>query len=127
MFYKFLWGKVERLRRLKVIKKDSEGGLGMVHLDSLFSSIKAAVSCIMKADPENDNWIQITISLFSTLGGLDVLREFTFESCLELPELNHMPLFYKDVTMSYSKAFTLDFHIHLKVLFSINHCGETGS
>ena len=58
MFYKFLWGKVERLKRLKVIKKDSEGGLGMVDLDSLFNSFKAAwVSRIMKADPENDNWI----------------------------------------------------------------------
>ena len=59
MFYKFLWGKVERLKRLKVIKKDSEGGLGMVDLDSLFSSFKATwVSHIMKADPENDNCIQ---------------------------------------------------------------------
>ena len=65
MFYKFLWGKVERLKRLKVIKKGSEGGLGMVNLDSLFNSFKAAwVSHIMKADPENDNWIQIPILLF---------------------------------------------------------------
>ena len=112
MFYKFLWGKVERLKRLKVIKKDSEGGLGMVNLDSLVNSFKASwVSHIMKADPENDNWIQIPILLFSKLGGLDVLREFTFVSCSELPELNHMPLFYKDVIMSYSKAFTLDFNI----------------
>ena len=110
MFYTFLWGKVERLKRLKVIKKDSEGGLEMVDVDSLFNSFKAAwVSRIMKADPENDSWIQIPILLFSKLGGLDVLREFTFESCSELPELNHMPLFYKDVIMSYSKAFTLDF------------------
>ena len=71
MFYKFLWGKVERLKRLKVIKKDSEGGLGIVDLDSLFNSFKAVwISCIMKADPENDNWIQIPILLFSKLGGI---------------------------------------------------------
>ena len=72
MFCKFLWGKVEWLKRLKVIKKDSEGGLGMVDLDSLFNSFKAVwVSRIMKADPENDNWVQIPILLFSKLGGLD--------------------------------------------------------
>ena len=65
MFYKFLWGKVEWLTKLKVIKKDSEGGLGMVDLDSLCSPFKVAwVSCIMKADPENDSWVLIPISLF---------------------------------------------------------------
>ena len=110
MFYQFLWGKVEPLKRLKVIKMQSDGGLGMVDLDSIFSSFKAAwVSCIFKADPEKDNWVQIPISIFSQLGGLDVLREFSFEHCSEMSELDHIPLFYKDVIVSYSKAFTLDF------------------
>ena len=112
MFYNFLWGKVERLKRLKVIKKQSDGGLGMVDLDSLFSSFKAAwISRIFKADPENDNWVQFPISLLSQLGGLDVLREFSFEKCSEMPELDHISLFYKDVIVSYSKAFTLDFEM----------------
>ena len=94
MFYQFLWGKVERLKRLKVIKKQSDGGLGMVDLDSIFSSFKAAwASRIFKADPEKDNWVQIPISIFSQLGGLDVLREFSFEHCSEMSELDHIPLF----------------------------------
>ena len=42
IFFRFLWGKVERVKRIKVIQSKSDGGLNMIDVKSLFDSFKAA-------------------------------------------------------------------------------------
>ena len=80
IFFGFVWGKKDKLKRVKVIQEKSHGGLGMVDVMSLFDSFKASwIYRIKKADPERDNWVQISNSIISQLGGLDVLQEFNFE------------------------------------------------
>ena len=58
MFFKFLWGKVDRVKRLKVIQDHFNGGLGIIDIESLFTSFKASwLHRIKKADSENDSWV----------------------------------------------------------------------
>ena len=40
MFFKFLWGKVDRVKRLKVIQDHFNGGLEIIDIESLFTSFK---------------------------------------------------------------------------------------
>ena len=53
IFIGFLWGKKDKLKRVKIIQEQSHGGLGMVDAMSIFDSFKASwMYSIKKADPE---------------------------------------------------------------------------
>ena len=94
MFFKFLWGKVDRVKRLKVIQDHFNGGLGMIDIESLFTSFKASwLHRIKKANSENDSWVQVPICILSKLGGLDTISEFCFAECSEMTELKSLPIF----------------------------------
>ena len=81
----------------------------MVDVMSFFDSFKASwIYRIKKADPERDNWVQISNSIISQLGGLDILQEFNFEKCSEMHELEKLPIFYKDVFTAYSRTYLTD-------------------
>ena len=109
MFFKLLWGKVHGVKRLNVIQDHFNGGLGMIDIESLFISFKASwLHGIIKADSENDNWVQIPTCILSKLGGLDTISEFCFTECSHMTELKSLPIFYKDVVTSYSRAFMKD-------------------
>ena len=100
-------GKVDRVKRLKVIQGHFNGGLGMIDIESLFTSLKASwLPRIKKAD--SDNWAQIPICILSKLGSLDTISEFSFAECSEMTELKSLPVFYKEFVTSYSMAFMND-------------------
>ena len=105
-------GQKRQAKKSKIIQEKSHGGLGMVDVMSLFDSFKASwIYRIKKADPERDNWVQISNCIISQLGGLDVLQEFNFEKCSEMPELEKLPIFYKDVFTAYSRAYLTDLEV----------------
>jgi len=105
LFFRFIWGKVERVKRSKLIRSKAAGGLNMIDVKSLFDSFKAAwLPRIMAANPEEDNWVQIPLSIFSIVGGLDIVKYFCFHAS-QLPLLQSIPAFYKDVIGCYSRAF----------------------
>jgi len=109
IFYRFLWGKVDRLKRIKMIRSKSDGGLDMIDVKSMFDSLKAAwIPRIMKGNPITDSWIQIPHYHLSKLGGLEVVKYFSCKHCCELPMMNQIPLFYREVISCYSKSFRID-------------------
>ena len=88
----------------------------MIGIESLFTSFKASwLHHIKKADSENDSWVQIPICILSKLGGLDTISEFCFAECSEMTEHKSLPIFYKDVITSYSRAFMKEEIIHMMV------------
>ncbi len=110
IFFKFLWGKVERVKRIKMIQSECVGGVNMIDLETLFDSFKAAwIPRMIKADAECDTWVQIPHSIFSRFGGLDVVKDFKFVNSSEIIEFKQIPLFYKQVITCYSKAFRINY------------------
>jgi hypothetical protein len=75
IFFKFIWGKVDRLKRNNMIKDTCNGGLGMVDVISMFDSLKASwMIRILKGNPVDENWLQIPLAEFGKLGGISIVK-----------------------------------------------------
>ena len=75
LFFKFIWGKVDKLKRTNMIKDKCNGGIGMVDIKCMFDSLKASwLIRIMKGNPDIDNWVQIPYNILSKLGGIDDVK-----------------------------------------------------
>ena len=56
---KFIWGKLDKVSRKKVIEKLEDGGLNMVDSQSLFDSFMAIwIKRLLTSNKETKNWTQ---------------------------------------------------------------------
>ncbi len=105
IFFKFIWKGKDKVKRLKLFKHRSEGGVNMIDISTMFEALKASwVFRIQSANQVRDGWMQLadyfTQNLMNTntIIGLSLGRETLF------PILEDMHPFYKEVVRSYSYA-----------------------
>ena len=109
MFYKFLWGNRDKVKRLKVVQDLKAGGLNMVDVRSSFMSFKAMwINRLLLSDPNIYNWSQLGHYYIRPFLMCNKDLIFNFDDSVDFPEVNDLVDFYKDVIVCYNKVFVND-------------------
>ena len=100
--YAFLWGKSEKIKRQILINNITDGGIGMIDVQSQFEALKASWMTRLLHNPLNVeiHWAEIPIHYLNKLGNnMYVART----NCCESDTLTKIPKFYQEVVKAYSK------------------------
>ena len=103
ILYSFIWGKCEKVSRLKTIRGIKNGGLGMVHIDSLFESFKANwINRYINCD-KNESWTAIPSLYFKRLESIEIIKGFNLKNKSNFQELKRISCFWSQVIIGFSK------------------------
>ena len=102
MLYNYIWGPRDKIKRLSIINKKELFGLGMLDIQSHFQSLKAAWFKRLYGEKAPLNIIPNY--LINKLGGITLCSNFTFTTLEQIPVLNTLPAFWKEVMHSFAKA-----------------------
>ena len=101
IFYNYIWGARDKIKRRIIVNKIEDGGLNMVDIESQFFAVKAGWISRIINNPETA-WSKLFLLILSTIGKLDMLLRMTFRSRCHMACLAQVPEFYQDVIGSYA-------------------------
>ena len=106
IFYTFLWGKSEKVKRKKLIEKTSKGGLNMVDIQSYLDSLSATwITRIRESDPNVDQWAQLPNIFLKSINTNDIGFVFNFDDTVVFKEVENIPSFYRRAVVCFNAAF----------------------
>ena len=106
LFFYFLWGKRDKVKRSHVIRKQIEGGLNMIDIDSYFSSLKAAwISRLINSRGKWSDMIHFYLKKISL--PLEYLIKTSFRKIQNFPIIKTLPEFYQDIIITFNKIKTI--------------------
>ena len=109
VFFKFLWGSNDKVKRSRIVQKLADGGLNMVNLNVLFTSFKAVwITRILQCDPVIHSWAQLPYVYYKPFLECSTNLVFNIDSSVLFEELADLNTFYRHVLLSFNKAFVLD-------------------
>ena len=109
ILYTFLWRGKDRVKRAKVIKELKHDGLNMIDIKSIFMSFKVAwITRFLDSDPKVHGWAEIAHYYLKPFLNCNDALVFNFDDKIDFPDLNHLSSFYRDVFISFNKAFVKD-------------------
>ncbi len=101
MFYNFLWGERDRIKRRILINKYCYGGLQMIDIETFFMALKA--SWLEKILNSKEIWSYIPKTLLTNLLTNELIN-MSFSSINDMPILEKLPIFYQQVVIGYCTA-----------------------
>ena len=121
LLFNFIWKARDKLKRQKILKPITRGGLNMIDLSSFFQSIKAQwVNRIVEANPAEDSWVQIPLFFFKTLDIDHSTLKYNFDDSVAFPQISQLPEFYAEAFRYYNSAYVTD-----EETFKLNIYSET--
>jgi hypothetical protein len=109
IFYTFLWGKSEKVKRKKLIQKTSQGGLNMVDIQSYLDSLSATwITRIRESDPNVDQWAQLPNVFLKVINVNDIGLVLNFDNTVVFKEVENIPSFYRQAVVCFNAAFACD-------------------
>ncbi len=109
MLYRFIWGSRDKVKRKIIIRELKHGGLNMLDIKSLFLSFKANwILKLLKSNPNSHGWAQLAFYNLQRYIDSDAKMIFNFDNKTYFPELTNLSPFYRDVLLSYNRAFVTD-------------------
>ena len=106
MLYEFLWGRKDKVSRIKVNQDLINGGLNMIDIESLFMSFKASwIPKLLNANPTIHAWSQLPYVYFKQFLDCNDQLVFNVDKTVEFYELKHLCPFYKEAFKCYNEAF----------------------
>ncbi len=106
MVYRFIWGSTDKVKRVTIIRDLKHGGLNMIDIKSLFLSFKAGwILKLLKSNPTIHGWTQLAYYNLQQFMASEAKLIFNFDDKTYCPQLIHLSSFYRDVLLSYNKAF----------------------
>ena len=103
LFYNFLWGKRDRIKRNNLICNIEDGGVNMIDIESHCEVLKAAwVKRIVES--ENCNWSFLSNLYFKHFGSNYQILKCSFANTNSLPSLSQIPIFYQQVITAFCKS-----------------------
>lgn len=103
LFYEFIWGKKDKIKRITLIGKPQTGGLSMVDLESYVMAAKAA--WIPRLITMKGNWTAIPVHTFEDLGirFIDILRS-NITDTHKIPSSLKLSPFYIECIAAFNKC-----------------------
>lgn len=102
LFYDFIWGKFERVKRNTMIGDLNNGGLKMIDVESHFVALKSSwVAKILNSDAD---WAQCGQYFFQLFGKSFYILRCNFNQLRQMPQLKIIPQFYRDVIVAFNKS-----------------------
>ena len=103
LLYGYLWGKRDKIKRSTISKKLSEGGLNMIDIDCYIDSLKATwVPRFLNA---SGKWIDVLHHYMHRTGlSLEYVLKTNVRSVKELPILQLLPSFYREIILAFNKC-----------------------
>ena len=109
ILYEFLWGSKDKVKRVKVIKEITLGGLNMIDIKCLFMSFKAVwITRILNSDPTIHSWSQLVYFYYKPFMDCNENLMFNFDDKVDFPDLKYLSPFYKEVLTAFNQAFVTD-------------------
>ena len=105
IFYKFLWGGHDRIKRKQMIQNYKNGGVKMIDIFSYIKSLK--LKWIQRILTSNDNWVKLFYFNFRKLFSCNSLFEIDINCLGNLVE-NYNNLFWKEALMSFVEFLSIN-------------------
>ena len=109
IFSQFLWRSKDKVRRIRVIQSNENGGLNMINVKAFLNALLANwITRILKADPNRDSWVQLPKQFLTIVDVEGLNLRYNFDDSGIFPEIQTIPRFYKLAFEYYNKAFVCD-------------------
>ena len=104
MFYEFIWGKREFIKRDTLIADVNDGGCNMIDVESLFNSVKCSwVIRLLNAD-EDEVWPLIAKNVYKIHMNDFLLFRLNFTNCKKSMFIKSLPIFYQQILCAFNSA-----------------------
>ncbi len=108
LFYLFIWGMTDRVKRNVLINDVDKGGIRMIDIQSMFDAVKAAwIPRLVNAE-EDDLWNMIAKYYLRYNMYDNFILKCNFVCKDSFTWLYDIPPFYQEVLLSFNKAKTID-------------------
>ncbi|MCP3901869.1 MAG: reverse transcriptase family protein, partial [Desulfobacteraceae bacterium] len=108
LFYGFVWGKKDLIKRNVLINDVENGGLKMVDLESSLASIKAAWAVRLMNAKADELWPVVAKQIYKICENDNFIFKLNFIDANKFKYINNIPLFYRQVITSFNKAKGVD-------------------
>ena len=108
MFYGFIWGKRDKVKRNVLVTRYSNGGLEMVDTESLFKSVQASWAVRIITASINDKWCYIAKSMLQYDDNNGFIFKLNFTGNDGESILDNVSDFYKAVILAFNEAKSVD-------------------
>ena len=125
LFYKFLWGSSDKIKRSRAVQKLVNGGLSMVDINVIFSSFKAVwIPRLLQCDPLTHSWAQLPYIYYKPFLQCNTNLAFNIDTGVHFQELDDLNAFYRDALLSFNKPFVLDSDVFKDTIWDQCLCGN---
>ena len=104
MFYEFIWGKREFVKRGVMIADVIDGGCNMIDVESLFHSVKCSWAIRLLNAHEDELWPVIAKNVYDLKRKDFLLFRLSFTNCKKALFISNLPLFYQQILCAFNKA-----------------------
>ncbi len=101
MFFEYIWGKTDKIKRKVIVNKCEKGGLNMIDIKSHLFALKAAW---MPRIAKNDNLWTYMPELYIRKATYGIIEHMSFCSVKQFPRLKSIPQFYQEVICSFCRT-----------------------
>ena len=104
LFYDFIWGKTEKVKRSVMVNQLEKGGVKMIDTAELFKSVKAAwVPRLLNAS-DSDLWTMVARYYLKYHSNSQLVFKMNCTGKCNYDLVNNIPIFYKEVLHAYNQA-----------------------
>jgi hypothetical protein len=105
MFYNFIWGKRDRIKRNVLIAPIERGGVGMIDIESYLMSLKACWIARLFDDTQiHSNWNVLAKTIIDLVIPHETIQYFSFDREEMFPHIKNLHAFYREVIIAFSKS-----------------------
>ncbi len=119
LFYSFIWGNKEHVKRSILNNSVDKGGVKMVDIEVLLNAVKAVwVYRLIKSTPQ-DLWSIIPNNIFGFRKNNSLLLKLNFTDNRDIRHIFPlMSSFYKDILCAYNKSKCISFELFCKDIWN---------
>ena len=116
MFYDFIWGKSDKVKRDVLINDIHNGGLKMIDIESMFYAVKASWAVRLQNADECDLWTMVARYHLKYNDDLMFLFRLNCTSKTSLSLFKKLPSFYQEVVTSFNMAKCINKEVFLNTI-----------
>ena len=110
ILFSFIWDKMERIKRSTLVSRKTDGGLGMLDIQTQFEALKAAwIPRILKCEHE-PHWKELPNKYLRRFGKDHYVLKTSINDINVCPVLKLLPRFYQEIIIGFTKSKNITLH-----------------